>query len=105
MSKLREQLVQALLTITGVSEKKWPGRDDGFTSLSFEGKEFAHFHDDNEIDIRLTKAIISEHSLPHPVGSKVHPERSEKSPWIEMRFFNEGEVKLITRLIFKLLKH
>ena len=69
MSELRKQLVRELSKIPSVVEKKWPGRDDGFTTLHINGKEFAHFHCDNEIDIRLTKSIISEHSFSHPTDS------------------------------------
>lgn len=105
MSKLRKQLVRELLRIPGVTEKKWPARNDGFTSLQINGKEFAHFHHDNEIDIRLTKAIISEHSLSHPVDSKNHPKRSMNSPWIEMRFFDQDDVNVITRLVSRLLEN
>jgi hypothetical protein len=41
-------------------------RDDGFSSLHFEGKEFAHFHGDNELDIRLGRDIIKREGLVHP---------------------------------------
>lgn len=103
MSELRKQLVRELSKNPGVTEKKWPERNDGFTSLQINGKEFAHFHNDNEIDIRLTKTIISEYSLEHPIDSSVHPKRSKNSPWIEMRFFDEEDVQEIASLVFKLL--
>ena len=86
MSNIRTQLVQELLKIEGVTEKAWPDRSDGFSSLQFGGTEFAHFHSDNELDIRLTKRIISSEMLVHPSTSKNHPNRSKISPWIEMRF-------------------
>lgn len=101
MSKLRKKLVQELLNKPGVIEVKFPERDDGFTAIQVYGKDFAHFHHDNEIDIRLTKAFIAEQSLIHPAGSVVHPKRSENSPWIEMRFSNEEDVMEIVRLVSK----
>jgi len=42
MSEHRKQLVRELSKIPGVVEKKWPERDDGFTTLHINGKEFAH---------------------------------------------------------------
>ena len=104
MSRLRKQLVQQLTRLPGVSEKTWPQRDDGFSSLQFNGKEFGHFHHDNEIDIRLTRALIAEHSLEHPSDSKVHAKRSKNSPWIEMRFFDEADINRIIKMAIKLLE-
>jgi hypothetical protein len=69
MSELRKQLVRELSKIPSVVEKKWPERDDGFTTLHINGREFAHILCDNKIDIRLTKSIVSEHSLLHPTDS------------------------------------
>ena len=60
MSKLRKRLVKKLEKIPGATEKLWPDRKDGFSTLHYNEKEFAHFHNDNESDIRLTKKKISE---------------------------------------------
>jgi len=103
MSKLREHLVRELLTIPGITEEIWAERDDGFSILKTEGKDFAHFHNDNELDIRLTKRIISEQILSHPKNSRNHPNRSINSPWIELRFFEETDVEEIVRLVNHLL--
>lgn len=104
MPDIRKQLVRELLKIEGVTEIIWPDRSDGFTSLSYDGKDFAHFHNDNEIDIRLTRAIISS-ELPAPPGtSKNHPNRSPNSPWIEIRFFDKSDIDEIIRLTKQLLK-
>jgi len=103
MPNLRKHLVRELLKIPGVIEETWAERDDGFSSLKTEGKEFAHFHNDNELDIRLTKRIISEHNLSHPRNSKNHPNRSRNSPWIELRFFEEIDIEEIVRLVNQLL--
>jgi hypothetical protein len=104
MSNSRKQLVQELLKIEGVAEKVWPDRSDGFSSLHVGGKEFAHFHNDNELDIRLTKGIISSEMLVHPSTSKNHPNRSQNSPWIEMRFFDNNDIEKIVMLIKQSLK-
>ena len=104
MSNIRKQLVQGLLKIEGVTEKVWHDRPDGFSSLQIGGKEFAHFHNDNELDIRLTKGIISNEMLVHPNTSKNHPNRSINSPWIEMRFFDSNDIKRIVMLFKQSLK-
>lgn len=95
--------MRRLLEIPGVSEKKWPERQDGFSTLHFDGREFAHFHGDDEIDIRLGKAMIASHGLTAPADSKQHPRRSSNSPWIEIRFSNKRELAEIVRLVRKLL--
>lgn len=103
MSKLRKQLVQELLKIPGVTERLWPERKDGFTSLRINEKEFAHFHNDNELDVKLTKTIISKQHLLHPTDSKNHPTRSKNSAWIELRFFEKKDIDKIVRLVNHLL--
>lgn len=103
MSKLRKHLVQELEKIPGVTEKIWPDRSDGFSSLHYKEKDFAHFHNDNELDIRLTNKIISQQKLSRPTNSKKHPKRSKTSPWIEMRFFEDNDVENIVRLVKLLL--
>jgi len=57
VNALRKDLSKRLRKLA-VEERAWPGRDDGFASLLFEGKELAHFHNWSEIDIRLGKAAI-----------------------------------------------
>ena len=57
MTSLREQLISRGAAF-GVEDQPLPGRDGGFSSLCHDGKAFAHFHHDNELDIRLTKAVI-----------------------------------------------
>jgi hypothetical protein len=82
-----------------VEERAWPGREDGFASLLFNGKEFAHFHHWCEIDIRLGKDAIRREGLMHPADSKVHPGRSGNSPWYEMTILNAADVNEAVRLV------
>jgi len=95
---LRRQLVLQLEKL-GVEDRALPGRNDGFSSLLFGGKEFAHFHDDNELDLRLTQGIISREGLVHPSGSRVHPNRSRNSQWIEVRFTKAADLERIVHLV------
>ena len=98
MNDLRKHLVSRVKDL-GVEERVAPGRDDGFSALFYEGKEFAHFHHDNELDIRLTKAVIRRENLVHPPGSTRHPKRGKTSHWIELRFDTPAEVDQVVRLV------
>jgi hypothetical protein len=73
------------LAALGVEHRPVPGREDGFSSLCYGGEAFAHFHNDNELDIRLTRSIIDRKGLAHPRNSVAHPNRTNKSHWIELR--------------------
>ena len=98
MATLRDKLI-ARLTKLGVEHRPLPGRDDGFASLCYGGKPFAHFHNDNELDIRLTRAIIERERLQHPPASAVHPNRTRKSSWIEFRFTKLADLDRLTDLV------
>ena len=97
MSRLRKRLVERLQEI-GVEDRPWPRRDDGFSSLFYGGKEFAHFHGNNELDLRLTKQVIKREGLVHPADSQVHPNRSASSHWIEIRFTKAAHLDEVVRL-------
>jgi hypothetical protein len=98
MNAFRNSLSQRLRELA-VEERAWPGREDGFASLLFDGKEFAHFHNWCEIDIRLGKDTIKRERLRHPSDSKVHPGRSKNSPWYEMPILSAADVNEVVRLV------
>jgi hypothetical protein len=98
MAILRARLIEQLQKF-GVEHRPLPGRDDGFASLCYRGKAFAHFHNDNELDIRLTKNVIVREGLTHPPGSAVHPNRSKTSPWIELRFHTAADLERVVKLV------
>jgi Family of unknown function (DUF5519) len=54
MAALRARLIERIQKF-GVEDWPLPGRDDGFSALCYRGKAFAHFHSDNELDVRLRK--------------------------------------------------
>lgn len=93
----KEQLLDQLASVEGVSAE--PSPVAGGTALFFRGKEFAHFHNDNELDLRLTRKVITSLGLSHPPGSVHHPTRAASSPWIEIRFSSPGEVKRTVELV------
>jgi len=98
VADLRKRLVERLERL-GVQERVLTGRDDGFSSLLYKGKEFAHFHDDHELDIRLTRHVIKREGLVHPIESRVHPNRSRNSQWIEIRFEKAADLERIVHFV------
>lgn len=97
MTIFKQKLLQLLASVEGVTVE--PSPVAGGTALFFRGREFAHFHNDNELDLRLTRKVISSLELSHPVGSLHHPLRAAGSPWIEVRFNSEREVQRAVELV------
>ena len=97
MASLKHQLLSSLESIVGFEAQA--SMVAGGTALFFRGKEFAHFHNDHEIDLRLTRKVIKSLGLSHPPGSQLHPTRSASSQWIEIRFNNEGEARHVAELV------
>lgn len=99
VGKWRASLVQKLNRIPGLEDR--PSKVAGGSAIFYRGKEIAHFHDDHEIDVRLTRKIIRQQGLAHPSDSKIHQHRSPSSDWIEIRFHKAADVAEVVRL-FKL---
>ncbi|WP_261841720.1 luciferase domain-containing protein [Aliamphritea ceti] len=99
MSKLKQYLRDMILDIPAVTDQTVQGRNGEFTSFSFKGKEFAHFHTGDELDLRLTKKVIASEQLEHPRNSENHPKRTANSAWIELRFTKEADLQQIIELV------
>lgn len=99
MSKLRKELVKKLERIPGLEDR--PSKVAGGSAIFYKDKEIAHFHDDAEIDVRLTKQLIRSEGLIHPTDSKIHKKRAPSSQWMELRFLKAKDVDEVVRL-FKL---
>lgn len=97
MPKLRKELIKKLERIPGLEDR--PSKVAGGSAVFYKDKEIAHFHHDNEIDVRLTKKIIRKEGLNHPTDSKIHKHRSPSSEWIEIRFHKSKDVDEVVRLI------
>ena len=97
MPNLKQILLELLEPIAEF--EALPSKVAGGTALYYKGKEFAHFHHDNEIDLRLTGKVIKSLGLSHPTGSENHPSRAASSPWIELRFHTEAEAKRVAELV------
>ena len=65
----------------------------------YPSKEFAHFHNDNELDLRLTKTVIQTEGLTHASGYIDHPTRSLSSSWIEVRFTIPEDIAHVAALV------
>jgi hypothetical protein len=96
MTRLRQELVRRLETVPGLEDR--PSKVAGGSAIFFRDKEIAHFHHDNEIDVRLTKKVIKAEGLSHPDGSEFHRQRSPTSEWIELRFTRRSHLDEIVRL-------
>jgi len=99
MATLKQQLVKKLEAIPGVEHQPYANRDDGFSALLYYGKDLAHFHNNNELDLKLTKGLIKREGLKHYSDSKAHPKRSANSPWIELRFTQSSDIDEVVRLV------
>ena len=97
MNTLKTQLLNELKLIEGLEVR--PSPVAGGTALFYRGREFAHFHNDNELDLRLTKSVIAAEGLTHPSASIHHPTRSLSSPWIEVRFNTLKDIAQVARLV------
>jgi hypothetical protein len=99
LAKPENELVQKLEKIPGLENR--PSKVAGGSAIFYRNKEIAHFHHDNEIDIRLTKKVIRQEGLNHPTDSDFHHHRSPQSEWIEVRFRKTADIDEVIRL-FKL---
>ncbi|MBE9032186.1 DUF5519 family protein [filamentous cyanobacterium LEGE 11480] len=99
MSNLKLNLVTALERIPGITHQPWPERDDGFSTIHFHDREIAHFHNFNEIDLRLGRRLIKQEKLTPPTDSIHHPKRSANSQFLEMRFTQTQDIQRIVHLV------
>ncbi len=96
---LKAELIKKLETIPGLEARQ--SKVAGGSAIFYKNKEIAHFHNNNEIDVRLTKKIIKLEGLSHSENSEFHHQRSPSSEWIELRFKRAEQIDEVVRL-FKL---
>ena len=100
MSELRNELTKKLEEIAGIEKNVLQGEHAGFTFFEYKGKGIAHFDNDNELDVKLTKRTIEQEGLTHPADSRNHPNRVKSKPhWIVLQFYNTGELEEVVRLV------
>lgn len=96
-TRLKQALLEELARIEGLEAR--PSPVAGGTALFFGGREFAHFHHDTELDLRLGAARIRAQGLVHPADSVHHPSRAASSPWIELRYASPADVQRVVELV------
>ncbi|NDY93844.1 luciferase domain-containing protein [Ideonella livida] len=99
---LKEALLARLATVHGLEAR--PSPVAGGTALFFHGREFAHFHHAQEIDVQMGRPLIQTLGLKAPGDSIQHPRRAPSSPWIELRFHTPEEVEQVAAWIMEALK-
>lgn len=102
MTKLKKLLIEKLEKIPNLEDR--PSKVAGGSAIFYKNKEIAHFHHNNEIDIRLTKKVIKLEKLNQPDDSEFHHHRGPSSEWIELRFKTEKQVDEVVRLFKMALK-
>lgn len=102
MHPLKQDLLAALAELPGLEAR--PSPVAGGTALFFRDREFAHFHHDTELDLRLTRPLIRALGLTHPADSLQHPGRAASSPWIELRYADADGVRRVVELVRKAIE-
>jgi len=98
MAALRKQLIQTLETLPGIHVHLWKP-DYHLMVVSYRGKEVAHFHGNNELDIRLSKQVVKRDGLTHAPNHVGHPERKNGGRWLMARFTRQSHLEEMMRLI------
>ena len=97
MGGLRTELETRLTEIEGIEIATW--RDTQLVCVFFDGRDFAHFHGDDILDIRLSVKIIREERLSRSVSERIHPNRSQNSRWIGVEFKSASDVEKLVHLV------
>ena len=94
---MRQQLINKLNDLPDVEVALYKNSD--LLCVFYKGKEVAHFQNESEIDIRLSRAIIKREGLVPPENSTSHPNRSKNSIWIVQAFCSDEDVDKLVRLV------
>ena len=98
MAKLRKLLIADLEKIPGIDVHLWkPDRD--FMVIDYKGKEVAHFHGNNELDVRLSPEIVKRDGLTQASNRIGHLDRKNGGTWLVVRFTRESHLAEMVRLI------
>lgn len=98
MAELRKKLIKNLQKLPSVDVQLWkPGSD--LMVINFKGKEVAHFHGNNELDIRLSQEVVKREGLTHAPDRVGHLNRKNGGRWLIVRFTRESHLAQMERLI------
>lgn len=94
-SSLKTLLQKRILEIQGVEYKK--SRFGSISAFYIGKKEFAHFHEGTEIDIRVTKPFIKKIKTQYQDDERFHW-RYSSSDWVEFQFPKKQDLKMAVEL-------
>ena len=99
MTTLKEELIGRLLLLSDVTIDRY--KETELLGVNFKGKEVAHFQtgSENELDIRLSPAVIKREKLTVPAHSKSHPTRSKNSRWIIQEYRESADLDQMVKLV------
>lgn len=98
MAKLRKLLIDELEKIPGIDVHLWK-LDRDFMVIDFKGKEVAHFHGNNELDVRLSPDFVKREGLTHAPDRIGHPNRKNGGTWLVVRFTRKSHLAEMLRLV------
>ena len=91
-------LINELEKIPGIDVHLWkPDRD--FMVIDYKGKEVAHFHGNNELDVRLSPEVVRREGLSHALNRVGHLNRKNGGTWLIIRFTRESHLAEMLRLV------
>ncbi len=98
MAELRKKLINKLEKLSGIDVHLWKPESD-FMVIDYEGKSVAHFHGNNELDIRLSKEVVKRDGLTHAPNRVGHTNRKNGGRWLIARFTRESHLSEMVRLV------
>jgi len=98
MATLRKKLIRDLEKLPGIDIHLWKP-DKELMVVDYKGKEVAHFHGNNELDIRLSPEIVKRDGLTQAPDRVGHPNRKNGGTWLVVRFTRAHHLEEIVRLV------
>lgn len=96
-SQYRTLLENRLRALPGITIAPWEGGH--LICVFYHDRDFAHFHGDDILDLRLSTKIIREEGLTRAVSERIHPKRSAQSRWIGLTVQSQDDVAQIVHLV------
>jgi len=98
VAELRRRLVKELEKLPGVDVHLWKLDHDPMV-VDYKGKEVAHFHGNNELDVRLSPQIVKREGLTHAADRIGHFDRKNGGRWLVVRFTRQSHLPEMVRLV------
>jgi len=98
MAELRKKLIKELSKIPGIDIHLWKP-DYHLMVIDYHGKEVAHFHGNNELDVRLSKEVVKRDGLTHAPNRIGHLNRKNGGRWLIVRFTRQSHLPEMVRLV------